>query len=114
MKKKKLIIPAFLASILCIHSKIYAESVGGLELNNEANQTVVNAGGNILGMAQIVGVGVATIMLVVLAIKYIVSSPSDKAEIKKHAVVYVVGAILIYAASGILAILQTFAEGMAG
>ena len=110
MKKIKSLIITLIVAILCIPSKIQA--VAGLPLNNNANSTIVNAGGNILGIAQIVGVGVATIMLVVLAIKYMSSSPSDKAEIKKHAVVYVVGAILIYAASGVLAILQTFAEGM--
>ena len=48
-------------------------------------------------------------MLIVLAIKYISAAPSDKAEIKKHAVVYVVGAIVLFAASGILQIIKNFA-----
>ncbi len=87
-------------------------TVAGVNVGNGANSTVVNAGKNILGIAQIIGVGVASIMLIALAIKYIVSSPSDKAEIKKHAVVYIVGAIFIYAAAGILKIIQVFAEGM--
>ena len=66
--------------------------------------------GSALVVVQVVGVGVAVIMLVVLAIKYISAAPSDKAEIKKHAVVYVVGAIVLFAASGILGIIRTFAD----
>ena len=65
--------------------------------------------GAALVVVQVVGVGVAVIMLVVLAIKYISAAPSDKAEIKKHAVVYVVGAIVLFAASGILGLIRKFA-----
>lgn len=70
--------------------------------------------GAILTVVQIVGVGVAVIMLVVLAIKYIAASPGDKAEIKKHAVVYVVGAVVLFAASGILQIIKNFAANVSG
>ena len=64
---------------------------------------------SVLTVAQVIGVGVAVIMLIVLAIKYISAAPSDKAEIKKHMVVYVVGAIVLFAASGILEIIKRFA-----
>ncbi len=66
--------------------------------------------GSIITIVQIIGVGVAIIMLIVLAIKYISAAPGDKAEIKKHAVVYVVGAIVLFAASGILGIIKNFAS----
>ncbi len=65
--------------------------------------------GTIITVVQIIGVGVAIIMLIVLAIKYISAAPGDKAEIKKHAVVYVVGAIVLFAASGILGIIKNLA-----
>lgn len=65
--------------------------------------------GAILTVTQVIGVGVAVIMLIVLAIKYISAAPSDKAEIKKHMVVYVVGAVVLFAASGILEIIKRFA-----
>ena len=71
-------------------------------------KNIINA---VLGWVQIIGIGVAVIMLIVLAIKYISAAPGDKAEIKKHAVVYVVGAVILFAASGILQIIKTFAEG---
>lgn len=65
--------------------------------------------GAMLTVVQVVGSGVAVIMLIVLAIKYISAAPSDKAEIKKHAVVYVVGAVVLFAAAGIIGIVRNFA-----
>ena len=66
--------------------------------------------GIILGVVQVIGVAIAVIMLIVLAIKYISAAPNDKAEIKKHAVVYVVGAVVLFAASGIIGIIRGFAD----
>lgn len=62
-----------------------------------------------LGVVQTIAIGVATIMLVVLATKYIASAPNEKAEIKKHAIPYVVGAVLMFAGSGIVEIIKQFA-----
>lgn len=68
--------------------------------------------GSVITIVQVVGVGVAIIMLIVLAIKYISAAPGDKADIKKHAVVYVVGAIVLFAASGLLGIIKNFASAI--
>lgn len=68
--------------------------------------------GSAITVVQVVGVGVAIIMLIVLAIKYISAAPGDKADIKKHAVVYVVGAVVLFAASGILGIVKNFAQNV--
>jgi uncharacterized membrane protein len=66
--------------------------------------------GTILAVAQVIGISVALIMLIVLAIKYISAAPNDKAEIKKHAVIYIVGAVVLFAGSGILGIISGFAN----
>lgn len=63
----------------------------------------------IINIVQVVGMGVAIIMLVVMAIKYISAAPSEKADIKKGATIYIVGAIVLFAASGILQIIKNFA-----
>ncbi len=65
--------------------------------------------GHVLSIVQVIGVSVAIIMLIVLAIKYMSAAPNDKAEIKKHAVVYVVGAVLLFGGSVVLGIIQSFA-----
>lgn len=68
-------------------------------------------GNTILGIVQIVAGFAAVILLIVLAIKYMTASPEGKADIKKTAVIYVVGAALLFGASAILGAIQsTFEE----
>ena len=85
----------------------------GIQVQTKTSSTsevAQNITGTILGVVQVIGVAVAVIMLIVLAIKYISAAPNDKAEIKKHAVVYVVGAVVLFAASGIIGIIRGFAD----
>ncbi|MBP3597065.1 MAG: hypothetical protein J6J60_06680 [Clostridia bacterium] len=77
-----------------------------------AQSSVQNIAGAILAIVQTVAISVAVIMLVVLAIKYISAAPNDKAEIKKHAVVYIVGAVVLFSATGILEIIKRFATNI--
>lgn len=77
---------------------------------SDAADSTRSAANKILGIVQVVAVSVAVIMLIVLAIKYISSAPNDKAEIKKHAVIYIVGAVLLFGATGVLQLIKQFAE----
>lgn len=91
----------------------YAEvSVTDFEGNTEgqAAEKVTDISKNIIGIVQVVGTAAAVVMLVVLGIKYVVASASEKAEIKKSAPIYVVAAVFIFAAVNILAIIQDFAK----
>ncbi len=56
-----------------------------------------------------VGYGTAVVILVVIAIKYMTSAPGERADIKKHAVPYVIGAVVLFASSAILGQLTEFA-----
>ncbi len=47
-------------------------------------------------------------MLLVVAMKYMTAAPGEKADIKKSAVAYVVGAITLFAVTGILGIIEEF------
>ena len=68
--------------------------------------------GAVFTIAIIFCMGVAITMLVLVAIKYMTAAPGEKADIKKHAVIYVVGAIVMFASTGILGIIQKFASGI--
>lgn len=68
--------------------------------------------GAAITIAQVIGVGIAVIMLIVLAMKYMTSAPSDRAEIKKHMVVYVIGAVVMFSAVGILQIIKALAASV--
>lgn len=101
---------------MCMSSTIFATSGDYLDPstitandNTGAAGSVQTAAGNILAIVQVVAVATAIIMLIVLAIKYISSAPNDKAEIKKNAVVYVVGAVILFGASGLLGLIKSFA-----
>lgn len=115
MKKNRLLIILVIAIIFISISNIvlagftdYLKSDTQLPSTNE----VVSKLNEIIGIVQIIGVGIAIITLMALAIKYMVSSIGDRAEIKKHAVVYVVGAVFLFGTSGLLQIVKTFAGSM--
>lgn len=54
-------------------------------------------GNKILGPIKVVGAFVSVGMVMVVGIKYMLSSVEEKAEYKKTAIAYLVGAILIFA-----------------
>lgn len=66
---------------------------------------------NAIAIVQIIGLGIAIIMLISLGMKYMVGSIEEKVEVKKHAGVYVLGAIVFFAATAILEIVQMFIQG---
>lgn len=76
---------------------------------SSAVTSVKDVAGAIITVAKVICAGVAIIMITVIAMKYMLAAPSEKADIKKHAVVYVVGAVVMFAATAILQIIQNFA-----
>lgn len=73
---------------------------------------VTNIFNSVIGIVQVVGTGIAIIMLIVLAIKYLTAAPEGKAEIKKSAIIYVVAAVILFAAVNILAAIQSWASNV--
>lgn len=73
----------------------------------DASDKIAGGTGVVITVVQTIGIGIAIVMLIALAIKYISAAPSDKADIKKSAIVYIIGAILLFAASGILQIFKS-------
>lgn len=61
---------------------------------------------NILTIVAYLCYTAAVILLIMLGIKYMTAAPDGKAEIKKTAVTYVVGAILVFAAGLVLTLLS--------
>lgn len=121
MKKTMKIIAILLVAIMAVMvlsntAFASADIWDGIQMTQSvtsgAATKVGNMAGQILNITQVIGMAVAVVMLIVLAIKYISAAPSDKAEIKKHAVVYVVGAVVLFAATGILEIIKQFAKGL--
>lgn len=118
MKKTKImkVVIIALAMVMIISNVALATNYGQLitDLNSETgdpdlNSSVQGIVGAIISVTRIIAVGVAIIMLAAVAMKYMSSAPGDRAEIKKHAVIYVVGAVVLFGSAGILGIIQNFA-----
>lgn len=69
-------------------------------------------GKKIIGMVQAIGSIVSVLILVVLGIKYMMGSAEEKAEYKKTMIPYLIGAILIFAASNIASMVFKFANSI--
>ena len=72
-------------------------------------QSVTTLGQQILGIVQTVGSIAAVIVLVVLGIKYMMGSAEEKAEYKKTLIPYIIGAVLIFAASNVAGFIYDWA-----
>ena len=57
-----------------------------------------------------IGIAVALIWGLVLAIQFITGSIGEKADVKKNLIVYVIGCIIIFGAFGIWSMLLNFLE----
>lgn len=78
-------------------------------VNTGASNTATNVVATVISSIRIIGVCFAVVMLLTVAMKYMSAAPGDKADIKKSAVAYVVGAIVLFAVTGILTIIEQFA-----
>ena len=113
MKKQNKIITTVLMilAILCsLANVVFGTSIisslsGDKTSSVSAAGDMTNLAGKIIGVIQILGIIVAVVVLLVLGIKYMVGSAEEKAEYKKTMMPYVVGALLIFAASTIVNIL---------
>ena len=96
-------------------SIVFAEGVASPgefknKINYNGTDPIVDVGGNIAGIIQTVGTIASVIILIVLGIKYMMGSAEEKAEYKKTMMPYVIGAILIFAASTVANMVYTFAS----
>lgn len=73
---------------------------------------VKSIGQKVVGIVQTVGSVAAVVVLVVLGIKYMMGSTEEKAEYKKTLLPYVIGAVLIFAASNLASVVYHAATGI--
>ena len=68
----------------------------------------------IIGVMQVVGTGIALIVITILGIKYLLASPSEKAETKKSILPIIIGCILLFGAVNLVSALVSFTNGSLG
>jgi hypothetical protein len=77
---------------------------------DEVSNLTQNGIGAVIGIIRIVASGGLIISLIFISIKYMVSSAGDRADIKKHAIAFVVAALIIFGSTFIIEILIKLSE----
>ena len=120
MKKSIKVISTLLLAIMLVAS-IATTVLAGVDLNatinnvekqnlnGNADQQITKVGGNIFNIIQVVGIVVAVIVLLVIGIKYMMGSASEKAEYKKTMIPYLVGAVLVFAGTSLVKVIYSLA-----
>ena len=108
-----LVIAMMLVSTL---STVFATGAAGvlndLKGNTGAATAVTKTANNIIGIVQVICYAAAVIMLIYLGVKFITASPEGKAEIKKSAIIYVIGAVIVFAAGALLGVISNLSNSV--
>ena len=118
MKKSRVLLIKTLITLVCILccistiaygagtiSEKYTGELKEAAANNAAN-SMVNIISSVLGVIRTIGAVVALVIFMIVAIKYILASAGEKADIKKYLTTYVIGGLILFGASGILGIIK--------
>lgn len=125
MKKKKIIISLFtmvlmLIMVLSTVTPIFA-AVTGENLKDanafdqdatpdEVKTLIKKSSNNYVAVMRIIGVSASLTILAVIAARFMLAAPSEKAEIKKQSVAFVIGAFLLFAATNLIGIVVNLAN----
>ncbi len=115
---KIIMVLCIIFAILAIGVVSFADQLKPTDLYPDANtditgQTeIATLGKNIVGVIQTVGIVVAVIILLVLGIQYMMGSAEQKADYKKSMIPYLVGAIILFAATTVTNIVYNLAIGL--
>lgn len=116
---KKSVVKIVVAVLVClaivgiVSTTVFADAGDILKNFNpntgsSAAKSVNTMGEQIVGIIQVAGTAIAVGMLLFLAIKYLRASPEGKGQIKESATIYIVGAIVLFAAVNIVRIIYQF------
>lgn len=87
--------------------------LNGLNGNgNVQTNDLTKVGNNIVTIIQVVGIVIAVIVLLVIGIKYMMGSASEKAEYKKTMIPYIVGAVLIFAGTSLVRVIYSLSTSL--
>ena len=112
MKKvyKKIIIVLTICffTLILNMSTIYAFSITDLTGTTFSNSELKGVGNSLITILTTIGTVVSVIVLIILGLKYMLGSVEEKATYKKTLLPYVIGALLVFAASAIAGMIYSF------
>ena len=95
-------------------SSVIGDIEGHLKDNTSVKQSVINTSNTVLGVIKVAGTGIAIVMLLYIAIKYMMASPDAKASYKKTAIANVVGAVVLFAAPRLVELVMKISQNLTG
>lgn len=100
--------------LVCISTSVFALTPSELKPadNVTGSPEIQSAGNSIISILQTVGVVLSVVVLMIIGIKYMMGSAEEKADYKKSMIPYLVGAILIFAASALAQVVYQFVTGI--
>ncbi|MCL2859496.1 MAG: pilin [Oscillospiraceae bacterium] len=98
--------------VLTISTAVFAGFPNITSTDTVASGKLKTIGGMVLGIVKVFAVGVAIVMLVVIAIRYMTASPSERGELKKNMINYVIGALILFSGVGILSFIQSIGNSV--
>ena len=103
-----------IAMIVSVAAKCFAITPSDIkgDTTTQGATEISNVGKSIVGILQTVGIILSVIVLIILGIKYMMGSAEEKADYKKSMIPYLVGAILIFAASALAQVVYQFVTGI--
>lgn len=81
------------------------------EITSDDTKVVTEKAGKILGTISTIGIVISVLTSMILGIKYMVGSVSEKAEYKKSMIPYIIGIVLLLSSSLIVALIANMSEG---
>ncbi len=115
MKKVEKIIAIIAISIVIISLTTLSYGFGIKDLKGTQDVQVAGlkaAGNTMITVITTIGIVISVVMLIIIGIKYMMGSTSEKAEYKKSLIPYVIGAGILFSASSIAQIIYNLAIEM--
>lgn len=101
--KKVISVMMSLAMCLAVTGTVFADpSIG-------SSTALDGVMGKVLGVVKAIAVAFAIGMLLYVGIKYVMASANEKADLKKGSISYVIGAVIIFGATGLITVAQSLA-----
>ena len=114
MNKKRKILIVLINLIFLLSNTVFGTLIDQFEssIDTSGSKDLKDTGATILGVIQVVGSIIALAMIMILGIKYMLGSAEQKAEYKKTMLPYIIGAILIFAATSLTDAIYNWAKGL--
>ncbi len=92
--------------VMAVDGGFITSNFSGADPDGDVSNAAGEILGGILAVVRVAGVTTAVVILMVIGIKYLIASAGDRADIKKYAVKYIIGALILFSASGLIGIAQ--------